>query len=52
MSPVQVRSLKSIKLCSTSLQMDKTFCGVVGAAVEQSRRKAFLWYLQEYTRIR
>ena len=38
--PVLVRSLKSSILSSTSLQMDKTFGGVVSAAVEQSRRKA------------
>ena len=37
---VLVRSLKSSILSSTSLQMDKTFWGVVSAAVEQSRRKA------------
>ena len=35
--PVLVRSLKSSILSSTSLQMDKTFWGVVRAAVEQSR---------------
>ena len=38
--PVLVRSLKSNILSSTSLQKDKTFRGVVSAAVEQSRRKA------------
>ena len=38
--PVLVRSLKSSILSSTSLQMGKTFWGVVSAAVEQSRRKA------------
>ena len=38
--PVLVRSLKSSILSSISLQRDKTFCGVVSAAVEQSRRKA------------
>ena len=38
--PVLVRSLKSSIFCSTSLQMGKTFWGVVSAAVEQSRRKA------------
>ena len=38
--PVLVRSLKSSILSSTNLQMDKTFWGVVSAAVEQSRRKA------------
>ena len=37
--PVLVRSLKSSILSSTSFQMDKTFWGVVSAAVEQSRRK-------------
>ena len=38
--PVLVRSLKSSILSSTNLQRDKTFWGVVSAAVEQSRRKA------------
>ena len=38
--PVLIRSLKSSILGSTSFQMDKTFWGVVSAAVEQSRRKA------------
>ena len=38
--PVLVRSLKSSILSSTSFQMGKTFCGVVSAAVEQSRHKA------------
>ena len=38
--PVLVRSLKSSILSSTSFQMDKTFWGVVSAAVEQSRHKA------------
>ena len=38
--PVLVRSLKSSILRSTSLQRDKTFWGVVSAAVEQSRREA------------
>ena len=38
--PVLVRSLKSSILSSTSFQMDKTFWGVVSAAVEQSGRKA------------
>ena len=38
--PVLVWSLKSSILSSTSLQMNKTFWGVVSAAVEQSRRKA------------
>ena len=38
--PVLMRSLKSSILSSTSLQMGKTFWGVVNAAVEQSRRKA------------
>ena len=38
--PVLVRSLKSSILSSTSFQMGKTFWGVVGAAVEQFRRKA------------
>ena len=37
---VLVRSLKSSVLSSTSFQMGKTFLGVVGAVVEQSRRKA------------
>ena len=37
--PVLVRSLKSSILSSTSLQMDKTFWGMVSAAVEQSRRR-------------
>ena len=38
--PVLVRSLKSSILSSNSFQMGKAFCGVVSAAVEQSRRKA------------
>ena len=38
--PVLVWSLKSSILSSTSLQMGKTFWGVVSAAEEQSRRKA------------
>ena len=38
--PVLIRSLKSSILSSTSFQMDKTFWGVVSAAVEQSRCKA------------
>ena len=33
--PILVRSLKSSILSSTSFQMDKTFWGVVSAAVEQ-----------------
>ena len=35
-----VRSLKSSILSSTSFQMGKTFWGVLGAAIEQSRLKA------------
>ena len=38
--PVLVRSMKTIVLSSTSFQMDKTFWGVVRAAVGQSRLKA------------
>ena len=38
--PVLVRSLKSSILSSTSFRMGKTFWGVVGAAVKQSRREA------------
>ena len=39
--PVLVQSLKSSSIfSSTSFQRDKTFWGVVSAAVEQSRRKA------------
>ena len=38
--PVLVQSLKSSILSSTSLQMNKTFCGVASAAVEQTWRKA------------
>ena len=38
--PILVWSLKSSILSSISLQRDKTFGGVVSAAVEQSRRKA------------
>ena len=38
--PVHARSLKSSILSPTSFQMGKTFCGVVGVAVEQSRCKA------------
>ena len=37
--PVLVQSLKSSITSSTSLQMGKTFWGVVSASVEQSRRK-------------
>ena len=37
---VLVHSLKSSILSSTSVQMGKTFWGVVSAAVEQSRPKA------------
>ena len=37
--PVLVGSLKLSILSSTSLQMDKTFWGVVSATVKQSRRK-------------
>ena len=40
--PVLVRSLKSSILSSTSLQMGKTFWGVVIYAVEQSRLKTNL----------
>ena len=39
-TPVLVRSLKSSNLSLTSLQMDKTFWGVMSVAVGQSRRKA------------
>ena len=38
--PVLVGSLKSSIVSSTSFQLDKTFWGVVSAAVGQSRRKA------------
>ena len=44
--PVLVRWLKSSILVSTSLQMDKTFWGVVSAAVEQSGVKP-AWLLEE-----
>ena len=40
--PVLMQSLKSNILSSTSLQMGKTSSGVVIAAVEQSRHKAWL----------
>ena len=40
--PVFVQSLKSSILCSTSFQSGKTFWGVASAAVEQSRRKAYV----------
>ena len=39
-TPVLVLSLKSSILSSTSAPLDKTFLGVVSAAVEQSRGKA------------
>ena len=38
--PILEQLLKSSILSSTRLQMDKTFWGVVSAAVEQSRCKA------------
>ena len=40
--PVLVQSLKSSMLRSTSFQMDKTFWGMGSAAVEQTRRKAYM----------
>ena len=40
--PVPVRSLTSCKLSPRSFPFDKTFWGVVSAAVEQSRRKVNL----------
>ena len=38
--PALVQLLKPSRLSSISFQMDKTFWGVVSAAVEQSRLKA------------
>ena len=43
---VLVRSLKSCILSSTSFQMDKTFCGVVSAAVSNQGVKP-AWMLKD-----